>query len=72
MGSILRLDQIQFQKQMSEFIGKQISIVFTDRTVSFGSLTKISGNTITLCNMRLTNTHYLITNIDEVYLDKKQ
>jgi hypothetical protein len=72
MSSILRLDQVQFQKKMSEFLGKQISIVFKDKTISFGSLRNISGNTITLCNMRLFNAHYLITEIDEVYLDKKQ
>ncbi len=72
MGRYLRLDKLQFQKQMSQFLGKEISIVFTNNNVSFGSLHKISGNTITLCNMRLTNICYLITDIAEVYLDKKQ
>ncbi|HPM31296.1 MAG TPA: hypothetical protein PLJ60_13255 [Chryseolinea sp.] len=57
---------------MFEFLGKEISIVFKNRTVSFGRLKRISDNTITLCNMRLTNADYLITEIDEVYLDKKQ
>ena len=72
MSSIqVRLNQQQFQKRRLEFVGKQINIVFTDNTVSFGNLEKISIDSITICNMRLVRTTHLISHINEVYFDKK-
>ncbi len=66
----VRLNQSQFQKRVSEFIGKQISIVFVNDTVSFGLVQNIKGNVVTLQNMRLKKTNHLISDINEVYFDK--
>ncbi len=72
MGIIqVRLNQSQFQKRMSEFLGKQINIVFADSTTSFGYLEKIRADTIVMRNMRLAKTTHLISDINEVYFDKK-
>ena len=69
-GIQVRLSQSQFQKRMSEFIGKQINVVFINDTVAFGLFEKIDGDTITLRNMRLKKKTHLVTDINEVYFDK--
>ena len=71
MGVVqIRLSQSQFQKRLSEFVGKQINIVFTNDTVSFGLVENIKSNMLTLQNMRLKKTTHLISDINEVYFDK--
>ena len=68
----LRLnDPAQIRQRMSEFLGKQINIVLTDRTVMFGELTKVNDSEIILRNMRLENIKYPFQTISEVYLDTK-
>lgn len=69
-GIQVRLSQRQFQKRMSEFLGKQINVVFINDTVSFGLFEKIEGDRITLRNMRLKKKTHLVTDINEVYFDK--
>ncbi len=72
MGSIqVRLSQSQFQKSLLEFLGKQINVVFMNDTTFLGYVTNIEGNTITLQNMRLKKTTHSVTDINEVYFDKK-
>lgn len=71
MGAVqVRLSQSQFQKRVSEFVGKHINIVFTNSTVFFGVVENINGNNLTLQNMRLKKTTHLISDINEVYFDK--
>jgi hypothetical protein len=68
----LRLnDSEQIRRRMSEFIGKKINIVLTDRTVMFGELTKVNDTAIVLKNMRLENITYPLLSIVEVYLDTR-
>ncbi len=66
----VRLSQSQFQKRMSEFLGKHINVVFIDDTVSFGIFQRIEGNTITIQNMRQKKKTHFIPDINEVYFDK--
>jgi hypothetical protein len=71
MASIqLRLSQDQFQKRISEFLGKNINVVLHDHTTSFGNVEKIGLNNLTLRNMRLGLKIHLLSDINEVYFDK--
>jgi hypothetical protein len=66
----LRLsDPEQIRQRMPEFLGRQINIVLTDRTVMFGELRLVNDAEITLQNMRLENVEYPFGAIAEVYLD---
>ena len=68
----LRLnDPVQIRQRMPDFLGKKINIVLSDRTVTFGELSKILPDEIVLKNMRLENMRYPIQSIVEVYLDTK-
>lgn len=68
----VRLSQSQFQKNMLEYVGKSINVVFINNTVLFGLFEKAEGNTITLQNMRLKRKTHLVKDIYEVYFDKEQ
>ena len=66
----LRLnDSGEIRRRMPEFLGKKINVVFADRTVMFGELSKITDAEIVLRNMRLETMKYPFQSIVEIYLD---
>lgn len=68
----LRLnDVVQIRQQMPAFVGKKINIVLTDKTVTFGELSKVTADEIVIKNMRLEKMSYAFQAIAEVYVDTK-
>lgn len=66
----LRLnDPEQIRQRMPKFLGRQINIVLTDRTVMFGEVRQVNDAEVTLRNMRLENVKYPFGAIAEVYID---
>ncbi len=63
------IDSGEIRRRMPEFLGKKINVVFTDRTVMFGELSKITDAEIVLRNMRLETMKYPFQSIVEIYLD---
>jgi hypothetical protein len=66
----LRLsDEVQIKTRLPEFVGKKVSIVFSDSTAVFGELIKVSVSEIVLLNMRLEKIKYPFNSISEIYFD---
>ncbi len=62
----------QIKKRLTEFVGKKINIVLTNRTVLFGELKRITDTQLTCVNMRMDPFTLSLAEISEVYLDFKE
>jgi len=54
---------------MNDFIGKKITIVLQDSMVMLGTLTDVTGHTITVLNMRNKKVTLTTTTINELFID---
>jgi ribosome maturation factor RimP len=68
----LRLnDPGQVRSKITDFVGKEITIVLSNNTTIFGTLRSVNNDEILLKNKRLKNVKYPFSDIAEVYLDTK-
>lgn len=62
-------DPVILRQRINEFIGKNINLIFKDKTVLVGTLKRVRENEILLSNMRLKDIKFSFLNIAELYAD---
>jgi len=68
----LRLnDPFQIKSKITDFVGKEITVVLSNSTTIFGILRSVSTGEILVKNKRLREVKYSFSDIAEVYLDTK-
>jgi hypothetical protein len=68
----LRLnDPVQIKSKITDFVGKEITVVLSNSTTIFGILRSVSTGEILVKNKRLREVKYPFSDIAEVYLDTK-
>jgi hypothetical protein len=62
-------DSLQVKQRIHEFVNKRISLVLKNNTVLFCELKGVSGEKITVLNMRLKRVSFPLSDIAELYVD---